>query len=345
MEDNHLSSFSIQGFKKFDDLLVEDLGQFNLIVGDNNVGKTTLLEALLINTNVDTLNDSLANIIFNVKNFTQIKGEYIDYFFSTKKTSGQEKIIFFQLRHLNTAEAKILVHKQSQPPYSVEITTSQADQLTLLSKASKFGLPKEKEYLLMGFNLNIPYIPLGNYYTHELTDKYSEYIQLNVENKARFIESLRVMIPNIVNIEVNKGVINESALFIAETGKNDLQPLGMYGDGVLKLVRILLSLFSERASFNYNRIMIDEIDTGVHYSRLTDFLEAVLKVCKYRGVQLFATSHSAECIESFTKALEKTGMQAEGRIIRLAETKVGIKAFTMGYEEFENALHVESEIR
>ena len=38
-------------------------------------------------------------------------------------------------------------------------------------------------------------------------------------------------------------------------------------------------------------------------------------------------------------------MQNEGRIIRLAETKNGIKAFTMRFAEFENALMAESEIR
>ena len=47
MENNHLTYFKVENFKKFDSLEVNDIGQFNLIVGDNNVGKTCLLEALL----------------------------------------------------------------------------------------------------------------------------------------------------------------------------------------------------------------------------------------------------------------------------------------------------------
>ena len=47
MKNNHLTYFKIENFKKFDVLEVNDIGQFNLIVGDNNVGKTCLLEALL----------------------------------------------------------------------------------------------------------------------------------------------------------------------------------------------------------------------------------------------------------------------------------------------------------
>ena len=61
--------------------------------------------------------------------------------------------------------------------------------------------------------------------------------------------------------------------------------------------------------------------------------------------QIFATTHSKECIESFKAALEEAGLQDEGRIIRLAETKSGIKAYTNTFEQFENSLLAESELR
>ncbi|MEE8450727.1 MAG: AAA family ATPase, partial [Thermoguttaceae bacterium] len=41
-----LSSFEIRHFRTFSHLVIERLGQVNLIVGKNNVGKTCLLEAL-----------------------------------------------------------------------------------------------------------------------------------------------------------------------------------------------------------------------------------------------------------------------------------------------------------
>ena len=146
----------------------------------------------------------------------------------------------------------------------------------------------------------------------------------------------------IKNIEVNASYSHNPILLISETGKNKLSPLAAYGDGTVKLFRILLSLFSNN---HYNRLMIDELDAGVHYSKLTDFIKSLLKIANEQGKQIFATSHSKECIESFTKALEETELQNEGRIIRLAETKNGIKAYTMEFVEFENAILAESEIR
>ncbi|MBK8425752.1 MAG: AAA family ATPase [Lewinellaceae bacterium] len=47
MSAEHLTYFKVENFKRFDSLELTDIGQFNLIVGDNNVGKTSVLEALL----------------------------------------------------------------------------------------------------------------------------------------------------------------------------------------------------------------------------------------------------------------------------------------------------------
>ena len=54
-----LQSLTIENFKCFEHLELSDLGQFNLITGKNNVGKSSLLEALLFanaSTDADSLN-------------------------------------------------------------------------------------------------------------------------------------------------------------------------------------------------------------------------------------------------------------------------------------------------
>ena len=47
IESEHIKTFRVKGFKKFQDITVQNIGQFNLLVGDNNIGKTSVLEALL----------------------------------------------------------------------------------------------------------------------------------------------------------------------------------------------------------------------------------------------------------------------------------------------------------
>jgi ABC-type cobalamin/Fe3+-siderophores transport system ATPase subunit len=48
MSDLHLKSLEIKNFRCFEHLVIEKLGRVNLIVGKNSVGKTCLLEALLV---------------------------------------------------------------------------------------------------------------------------------------------------------------------------------------------------------------------------------------------------------------------------------------------------------
>ena len=337
MENNHLKTFEVSGFKKFTDLKIDNIGQFNLIIGDNNVGKTSLLEALLIDYDKAKSMESLATIIYHVRKFTNLNNPFINYFFSDNQTSSQQKMSFKQTENDDNFNV-IKYDKLNTNQYSAISKRNQPILEGETNDPINFDSSSEKQ----DFNFNVPFIPFGSLYSHELTRLYSNNIQLYVDKKESLLESLAHIIKKIKNIEVSASYSYTPIILISEIGKNKLSPLAAYGDGAVKLFRILLSLFSND---HYNRLMIDELDAGVHYSRLTDFTKSLLKIAKEQGKQIFATSHSKECIESFTKALEETGLQNEGRIIRLAETKHGIKAYTMEFAEFENALLAESEIR
>ncbi len=344
MERNHLTAFEVGGFKKFARLKIEDIGQYNLIVGDNNVGKTSLLEALMCHENPHYFLDALDDIMLYVKRFNNLREPVLSYFFSTFGTTSPVRMYF---REFFSGEPAKDLGFTKYSGYRFSTDNRSADNSSLHEIDSDNGQIKfhKKEVTGAGyfFNINIPYIPFGNYYTHELTEKYSEYIQVRVDKKSAFVHALRVLIPGLENIEVNAGFSSTPVLLIAEEGKNNLQPLGMYGDGALKIFRILLSIFSDKQI--YSRLMIDELDAGVHHSRLTGFISALLTMSKDNQKQLFATTHSKECIQSFAHALKEKGLEAEGRIIRLADTPDGIMAYTMRYTEFENALNADSEIR
>ena len=44
--------------------------------------------------------------------------------------------------------------------------------------------------------------------------------------------------------------------------------------------------------------MVDEIDTGLHHSVMEDMWRMVITTAKRLNVQVFATSHSQDCINS-----------------------------------------------
>ena len=50
---------------------------------------------------------------------------------------------------------------------------------------------------------------------------------------------------------------------------------------------------------------MDEIDNGIHYTNLDKLWEIILTISKQQNVQVFATTHSKECIESYARVAKK----------------------------------------
>ena len=114
--------------------------------------------------------------------------------------------------------------------------------------------------------------------------------------------------------------------------KDDFFPLNFMGDGFKSIFYIILKMLSLKGK----RILIDEIEIGIHHTKIKDFWINIFKVAKELDVQVFATTHSDECIEAFVEA----ALQIEEkniRLIKLKETKNGsIKAicYKEDYLEF-----------
>ena len=65
MSENHLTYFKIENFKRFDSFEMENLGQYNLLVGDNNVGKTSVLEGLLFDNDRINFLSNYTSILYS----------------------------------------------------------------------------------------------------------------------------------------------------------------------------------------------------------------------------------------------------------------------------------------
>jgi AAA15 family ATPase/GTPase len=72
------------------------------------------------------------------------------------------------------------------------------------------------------------------------------------------------------------------------------------GDGIWRLLGIALSLVTTRGGV----LLIDEIDTGLHYSVLVDMWRLVLETARSLDVQVFATTHSRDCYEALAAVAE-----------------------------------------
>jgi AAA15 family ATPase/GTPase len=73
------------------------------------------------------------------------------------------------------------------------------------------------------------------------------------------------------------------------------------GHGLKRYIAIISSILINKDGF----LFLDELENGVHYTKLDKLWEIILTISKQQNVQVFATTHSKECIESYARVAKK----------------------------------------
>ncbi len=318
-------SFRVKNFRCFKDLQINDLGRVNLIAGKNNTGKTALMEAMLVLTKPLT-----PQILFDLhetrglKDSGQDRRDVWQQFFFGRDTSldidirGNDDAFNGRIRHLAVAEhateKEILEH--------IGQYVQQAKQLGLISE----GTIDIRGASLLSFSFDLPnsqterlkvYLPSKSdmpVYTNILFDQSSAFIPAQGRPSAEWIRD------NFSALDLN-GDLPQLIDFLSifETRLSDLRllslsgdltiwgrvnshqiPLKMMGEGVNRFCNFAISMIAENPKY----LFIDEIENGIHYSVQKDVWKAIGQVARDLNIQVFATTHSYEMIESAHEAFK-----------------------------------------
>ena len=333
---NHFTHFQVCNFKKFESLEIKNIGLFNLIVGDNNIGKTSLLEALLFNKEKELYLKRLIYAYIHRTNIYPDKNEH-----STDIVSYSYKLDKSFLQEFKKDENKEIVFKlkngRVKSIYKLnfsEVPNKSSDCINLLTN-NKINL-ENIDYTEI---INQPFVTYGKGFSLDLGKAYDKYIRIERNSEKEFLEDLRVFIPNIESVYVN----SNGHIEIREIDANDI-PLYQYGEGANKLFRILVLLSIYKGGI----LLIDEIDSGIHYSRFKHFWRTLLKIAMKHNTQIFATTHDEECIKFFTEILNEPDFSKEyqdvSRVIQIKQlNEISIR--TYDFNSFNMAYNEDIEIR
>ena len=119
------------------------------------------------------------------------------------------------------------------------------------------------------------------------------------------------------------------------------QHLNELGDGLYKYI-VHLTLF---LSLKNGIVFIDEIENGIHYTKLDDMWRIILELSKDNNVQVFATTHSKECIESFARVSKELEDENISFVELGKDDKSNINAMIYPYEWFLDEIEQENEVR
>lgn len=84
-------------------------------------------------------------------------------------------------------------------------------------------------------------------------------------------------------------------------------PIGSMGDGMWRIMAMAISLAQCKDGF----LLIDEIDTGLHYSVMTDMWKLIYRSALDLNVQVFASTHSNDCVRSLAEFCFEDGTAAQ----------------------------------
>lgn len=115
------------------------------------------------------------------------------------------------------------------------------------------------------------------------------------------------------------------------------------GQAFIRTLQIYSEIFANRPRV----ILIDEIENGLYYEGMEDFWKGLMVVLEDQNVQLFASTHSRECMESAQKAASKMAGDPLRflRLDRKVDDPAKIVGTTFGKKEMETAIEFNTEMR
>ena len=337
-----LDSLTIKNFRALADFSVARLGRVNLIVGKNNSGKSSVLEALRIyaGNGQRELLDSISaehderyrvresespepdapmplQDFFTGRNFPTDDGTDIQIGSALKP----EEVLHVQ--HIFLAEERepvidelgettIRVRRRIVPKNQLQNETGELRQALQITKGERryppffldWSYPRPRSPLLESTN-SIPcsVIPTQFISSDELADEWDKIALTEYAEVVK--QAMRIIAPefenlNFVRNDEGRTAARTSFQRSAKVKLSDMPrpvPLNSLGDGMLRVLQLALKLFPAKGGF----LLIDEFENGLHYSVQEKIWTLLFEMAERLDIQVFATTHSWDCIESFTK--------------------------------------------
>lgn len=359
-------SVTVKNFRCFRDFTLEPLERMNLIAGVNNVGKTALLEAVWLYHGHHNPEVGLRLSAF--RGLGPFKKQ--EFMWDLFLKFDPKKIINISIRDPNNVSsilsARILEHPISQLSLTdLERKTINSQESSVKEMTTRESTePIESEVLFEHLNgsgevtkahayveqdrIRFERAPqakvsksiyLGSRIHESLETLAERYGNLQVKKKEKeIVNILRIIEPSLKRLTVRYG--GGAPVIYGDIGIKRLMPLLLMGEGMARLLGIGLAI----TDAENGTLLIDEIENGLHYSVMTNIWKAVANLARMYSVQIFATTHSRECIQAAHEAFRESE-RYDFLLHRLDWVNGEIQAVTYDQEALEAALKAKLEVR
>jgi hypothetical protein len=329
-----IKNLDIENFRAFQVFRMRNLGRINLIVGANNCGKTTILEAIHILMSHGNLapiwathsrrgevtwlerNDptGVPSRQYEVRRL--FRGHDVDsgscFRLSATTDAGsvelRAKIVEGEPATASGfASDRLAVDISYDPVRPLSLSLSWSNGV-----AQEFRLPISRPGTISAdaFNSASPAAGRGDSPVRFITasslvpdvvSKLFDDIVLTPEEEL-VIDTLRIIEPAIermasAGVEQAPATLHYSrrgGIVVRLKDINDRVPIGSMGDGIWRVLGLALFVVRCRNGI----LLVDDIDSGIHHTVMGDVWKFLYSAARKYQVQVFAVTHSRDCFES-----------------------------------------------
>lgn len=372
----HLPDLSIRNFRGIQDLSIKELGRVTLLAGRNGVGKSTVLEAVRVYAARGRF-DIFEELLRRRYEYAIINADEYDFtldystLFFGRFASTDQRISIGPNDSQNQLHIEIATAEELSP-MQLELF-AEAEHLDSGPKALKVTFHDSKSIIPC-------FLGSPNFNEHQLSIPMRRALRRNIlgnsdlpdpiaceslgpgllrnSTLARYwdnvvignAESLGIRAINLPEQKVRKiAAVGDTNGRRGSIGRRIMVkvsdfpgyvPLNSLGDGTVRLFAAALALAQNPNGF----LVIDEVENGIHYTALRAFWSMVLETAQKYNVQVLATTHSRDCVDSFTRAAIENE-EAKGVLVRLNKKDGQIRAVEYSEEHLEIAVDQDIEVR
>lgn len=328
-ESKMISHLELKNYRSFKEYRLSGLRRINLLVGKNNSGKTSILEAvnLLANSGDPRVLSRIARqrgeLMFDPdERDLRNRPSYVDlsHFFyghefgeesifsmGADGNLGNLEVYVVSLETLGEEGQKLLFEDAlPRTAFGLAIRVGRDGQQSLrtgpaipVSEEGALSLDQPLRFYRM-FRTRpddgaIQFVSQDSLERASMAEMWDKVVTESKEPDV--VDAMKILDNRINSVAFLSGertyrFESRGGILLGFEGSQRRLPLGSNGEGMRRLLALALSLVKTQNGI----LLIDEIDTGLHYSVMGDMWRLVAQTAQRYNIQVFATTHSFDCV-------------------------------------------------
>lgn len=360
-----LNSFEIHGYRGFSSYRLSDLTRVNLVVGKNNCGKTSILEA--IELLVSGGNPSVFNRLgrrrrevspsFEVRRYSKWAMDFSHVFHGHSFDLGSSFVLGSN-DGARFVEVEVIAFDDTDEDFHWQNSDQEEDNAPAYAFVLKINSSTLSELIklpvmeggIVNFNLRpaalrdrfpgspARFLTVDSFDPATMSESWNTVLADSLEGEI--VDDMKILVPSLNSIHFLTGSQFGGGILLDLNNGSRRVPISSFGDGLRRLLALRLSFVGAANGF----LLADEIDTGLHWTVMEEMWRFVVEVARKNSVQVFATTHSLDCIRGLASLVQSRADLADQVCIQRVEPSLD-QAVCLRGEQVKVAVEQGIEVR